>query len=183
MINLMPDETKRQIRAGHTNLTLLNYMVVLICATAFLAVIIVGVYLVLTGTKTSAQAHIDDSQSRTTAYKTVEAQATALRSGLATAKTVLDQEVDYSKIITGIAAALPDGVVLGALNLSPSTIGTPIVLQAYAKTTDDALALKQKFQSSPYLGNVTIQSLTTSGGSADYPVSISVGVTIKASTS
>jgi Tfp pilus assembly protein PilN len=178
MINLLPEESKKEIRAARTNVTLLNYIIILFLGIAFLVLICIGVYFVLTNTQADAERLINVSKSKSASYTSVAAQGSALRAGLSSAKTILDQEVVYTKILTGIAALMPSGVVLNSLNLSPSVFGTPTTLQFFAKTTKDALALKDSVQTSPLFSNVSFQTLSNSSQSSDYPVSATLSVTI-----
>lgn len=182
MINLLPDDAKKEIRAARTNVTLVKYMVMLGLGVVFLCLISVVVYFVIMDTKTHAEAVVAENATKSTAYGSVRAQADSLRTSLASAKTILDKEVVYTKVITGIAAVMPPGVVLDSLNLSPSTFGTPITLQAFAKNTNAALALKSNFQQSPLFSNVTFISLANSvQGQADYPITVSLSLIINKS--
>lgn len=183
MINLLPEDAKKEIRAARTNVTLLRYILVLGFGVIFLAFICVGVYIVLGNTKDAAQKIIDANQSKTTTYSSAQAQGTQLRGGLASAKVVLDQSINYTKLITGIAALMPKGVVLDSLNLTPTTFGTPTTLQFYAKTTQDALALKTNLQSSSLFSGISLQTLASTSGAASavYPVSLTLGLTINKS--
>jgi len=134
------------------------------------------------GTKADAETTLAANASKSTAYSSVQAQANSLKASLTSAKTILDKEVDYTKILTGIARVMPAGVVLDTLSLSPTTLGVPITLQAYAKTTSAALALKDNFQKSPLFSSVTFLSLSNGASQATgYPVSISLSLTINRS--
>jgi Tfp pilus assembly protein PilN len=183
MINLLSDESKKEIRSARSNVTLLNYLLFLGMGIIFLALISVGVYFVLTTTQSDAERLINLSKSKSSSYLSAETQGTALRAGLTNAKTILDQEVVYTKIITSIAALMPAGVVLDSLNLSPATIGAPTTMQFYAKTTKDALALKDKLQTSALFSNISFQTLSSTGQAADYPVSATLKLTINKSAS
>jgi Tfp pilus assembly protein PilN len=180
MINLLADESKKEILAARTNVKLVNYMVVLGLGVAFLAVISVGVYFVLMNSQADAEKLINQGKTKTATYTSIEAQGQALRNSLSSAKTILDQEVVYTKILTSIAALIPKGIVLDSINLSPTTIGAPITLQFYAKTTQDTLSLKDSFQGSPLFSSVSFQTLssTPSTQSSEYPISASLNVTI-----
>lgn len=183
MINLLPDTSKSEIQAARTNITLLNYMLILGLGIVFLGFISVAVYFVLIGTKNGAEALITENTSKTTAYGSVQAQADSLRAGLSSAKSLLDKETVYTKVLTGIASAMPSGTVLQSIALTPAAFDTPMTLQFYAKSTDDILKLKESFQASPLFTNVSFQSLSTSTGASGYPVSASIGLTINKSAS
>ncbi|MEP7204864.1 MAG: PilN domain-containing protein [Candidatus Saccharibacteria bacterium] len=185
MINLLPDDAKVEILAARTNVILVKYIIVLSLGLIFLCSISLVVYFVLLNTKAGAQATIDFNTSKSASYSSVKTAANDLTSSLATAKTILDKEVDYTKILTNIAQVMPAGVVLDSLSLSPTTFGTPITLQAFAKSTEAALALKTNFQQSPQFSNVTIVSMsdTTQGQTSDYPKTVSLSLTINRSPS
>jgi Tfp pilus assembly protein PilN len=180
MINLLPDEVKKEIRAARSNVALFNYIIIIFLAVLFLAGIFATVYVVLTNTKTNAENVIKENHSRTTSYTSVQQQADSLKASLSTAKTILDRQTLYSKVLTGIAGAMPSGVVISNLNLSPTALGTPITLQAYAKSTADALKLKDNFQRSSLFSGVSFQSLTPGSASAasGYPIGITLSLTI-----
>ena len=182
MINLLPDGAKIEMRAARTNVTLVKYIFVLGFGAMFLCFISIAVYFVLINTEASAKATVAENTSKSTAYSSVQAQSNSLKASLSSAKIILDKEVDYTKILTGIARVMPAGVVLDALSLSPTTLGAPITLQAYAKTTSAALALKDSFQKSFLFSNVTFLSLASGTSQATgYPVSISISLTINRS--
>lgn len=179
MINLLPDDAKRQIRAGRTNVVLIRYMVFLVFGIIFLALISAAVYLFLMNSKTNAEQSIKIDSNKDSSYLSVQAQAAALRSNLTTAKSILDQEISYSSILDGIAQALPQGVVIDTLSLSASTFGTPITIQAHARSTENALKLKDNFQKSPLFSNFSLQSISTDKSSTNgYPVTATISVVI-----
>ncbi len=183
MINLLPDDAKTEIRAARTNVILVKYIAILGIGLIFLGSVFLGAYFVLLSTKASAQATIDENASKSTAYNSVKLAASSLTASLASAKSILDKEVDYTRILTSIAQAMPPGVVLDSLSLSPTTLGVPMTLQAFAKTTEAALALKTNFQKSTLFSNVTLISITDSpsGQTGAYPKTISLSLTINRS--
>jgi flagellar basal body-associated protein FliL len=90
VINLLPDEAKRQIKAGRTNVVLVRYIIFLIFAVLFLVAILVAVYLLLMSNKATAEQAIKVDSSKDTSYLSVQAQADSLRANLATSKSILD---------------------------------------------------------------------------------------------
>lgn len=183
MINLLPDEIKKDLHAARSNVVLLNYLLVLLLGIAFLALICIGVYFILMSTQTNAERLINENTSKDTSQGALQAQSTALRQSLNEAKTVLDNEIVYSKFFANLAGLMPTGVVLDNLSISPATFDTATTLQFFAKSNDDALALKAKFETSPYFSDVSLQSLNsnTTGQSSSYPVSASITLIINKS--
>ncbi|TAL14162.1 hypothetical protein EPN95_04115 [Patescibacteria group bacterium] len=179
MINLLSEEAKKELRAARSNVTLLNYMLVLGLGVIFLGIISAGVYVVLLGTKTDAENLISASQAKSSAYASVEAQGASLRATLSSAKTILDQETLYTKVITNIAGAMPTGVILDSINLNPALFGAPVTLQFYTKTTQEALTLKDSLAKSAMFSNINFLSLSNANSrSSDYPISVSLSLVI-----
>jgi Tfp pilus assembly protein PilN len=182
MINLLPYEEKRQIRASRFNSILLRYFIIMWIGGLFIAAVFGTSYVTLMNTKSSAESLLTANQNKSSAYSSVQQQAEQINSNLSSARNVFSQQILYSKVLIGIAQATPQGVVIDKLTLSPSTFGTSMSLQAYARSSDAALALKNAYQSSPIFSNVSIQNLSGNGSGsspvAGYPVSITLNVTI-----
>lgn len=180
MINLLPPEEKRQIKAARSNSLLLRYNIFSLAALVFLAAAIAVAYIYLTNTKAAAEQTIADSQSRVASYAPVKAEADSFRSNLTTAKQILDREVTYTNVILQIANLLPSGITLSELHLDAQTFGTATTLSAQAKSYESAIALKDAFQASDMFSDVHFQSITTStDSSSGYPYTVTLGVTIK----
>src|SRR5690606_34047629 len=101
-----------------------------------------------------------------------------LSSTLTTAQSVLDQEVHFSKILTNMAAQMPEGTSLGKLDLSATSLQSPVTMTAYGKTTEAILSLQAAFRSSKLFTSVDFQTVGNSDASiAGYPVSVTMNVT------
>lgn len=175
MINLMPDDAKKQLRAARSNTNLLRYMLVLLFAAAFIGLILYGAYFLLTLTKDSAQSLIDVNADKASVYSETKAQVDSLSASLSEAKGILDQEIPYSHVLVNIAQQMPAGTILDKLTLNAAAFSSnPITIKVFAKTTDDAVALRERFQNSPLFSNVNFQSISDTDGTAGYPVSVTM---------
>ena len=182
MINLLAPQEKKQITAGRVNVLLRRYCIVSLSLLGLLAVTIAGFYLLLTNNKSTAQEAIDEGNRKLTEYQAVQKNVDSFKNNLSTAKAILGNEVHYSSVIAKIAKALPSNVVLQSLTLDSSTFGAPTSLSALGKTNNDALRLKTSLEESGIFQNVHLESISSaaSGGEkGDYPVSISINVTLK----
>lgn len=181
MINLLPPQEKRQIRAGQTNVILWRYCVASLLLVALLFTITSGVYFMMAQAKSNAEATIATSNQKAAKYQKVQQQITEFNSNLNTAKTILDKEVKYSKIAVTIAQSLPSGVTLQSLTLDAKTFGTPFTLTALGKSYDDAIRLKSELEKSEAFQDVHLASVSmvTGEDAGEYPISISINVTIK----
>lgn len=182
MINLLPNNDKRQIQAARTNSLLIRYNIVMLATMLLLTLAVAVAFVYLSTVKTNAQSVIDGNKARVSSYAAVQTDANQFRTNLATAKQILSREVTYSNVVLEIAALLPVGTVLQNLSLDATTFGTPINLIANTKSYDSAIALKNSFQASPLFSDVHFTSITsTSAGAtaAEYPVTVNLSVTIK----
>ncbi len=179
MINLLPQEERRQLKAARSNTLLLRYNFLLLAVGVFLAASVGVTYFYLNSTRASAEAAIQDNANKTSGYAASEEKARTFRSNLTTAKQILDREVAYTKVILEISQVLPQGIILENLNLDSQTFGTETVLVAKAKDYSRALALKDSFEQSSLFSNVHFKTITAGDASGgDYPVSAELAVTI-----
>lgn len=177
MINLLPPDERHQLRAARANTLLLRYNIFLVCILAFVLVSLVVVYFYLNNTRQSALALKADNDAHVASYAKTTSEADTFRNSLAQAKSILDQEVTYSKTILALAHQMPSGVVLDTLDLDATTFGTPTTLALKARDQNSMLAAKDAFNKSPLFSNVHFLSLTTSND-ATYPVSANLAITI-----
>jgi len=177
MINLLPPEEKRQLRAARTNTLLARYNIILLVAVVFLGLAIGVVYLYLTNTKASADQTVRENTSQTSQYAGVLTEAQQFRSNLTIAKQILDREVAYTQVLINIAQVIPEGVVLESLVLDSETFGTETVLNASARDYGRALAFKDALQKSDYFTEAHFQNVDDIG-TGDYPLTITMAVTI-----
>jgi cell division protein FtsB len=179
MINLMPDTAKKEIRSARANVLLTRYIIVVILAFAFLSLLLAGSFVVLTQTKTSAEQLISGNDEKAAVYSETKAQVDALSSSLSETKRILDEEILYSRVLMNIGQQMPEGTILSGITLSSDSFkGTPVTLKAYAKTTEAAVLLREKFQSTSIFSNVNFESVSDTDGIAGYPVSVSMKLTV-----
>jgi Tfp pilus assembly protein PilN len=179
MINLLPGEEKRQLRAARSNTLLIRYNILLLGVVAFMGIAVAIAYVFLTTTQQNAKQTIQENNAKVVQYASVQAQADQFRQHLATAKQILDSEVTYSKVVLDIAKLIPSGVILENVSLDSQTFGTETTLVAQAKSYDAALDLKDSFGKSPLFSDVHFQSITAGGTATNYPVTVNLNITIK----
>jgi hypothetical protein len=160
MINLLAPDDRRQLAAARTNTLLRRYVFLMALVIAVLIVEMVGVYLIIGNDKARNEAVIQENEQKTTGYAETKQLATQFKSDLATAKVILDKQVPYTKLITGVAAALPQDARLDTLALNPESFGTPTVLTIHTKSYGLAIDIKASLQKSPLFSDVSFQSVT-----------------------
>jgi Tfp pilus assembly protein PilN len=160
MINLLPPETKKQIRAARMNVILVNYCVLII----FTAVVLATVFVLGFWANASDEQLANDakatSNSSAAAYSDTRKQADSFAKDLATAKTILASDVSFSQLILDISSVVPSGVILNNLSLGTSSQNTPIDISGRAVSADAAIALKNSLDASPIFENVNIVNVS-----------------------
>lgn len=177
MINLLATERKAEIRAARVNVTLVQYIIILLLAFAFISGIFYYSLVTLQSTMASADSLVEANDIKADVYSDTRQQVASLEANLSEAKSVLDQEVRYSKLLVGIGQLLPAGTIIESLPLDDTALnGAPIQIKAYAKTSADTVALQERLKSSPLFTSISVQATSESDGISGYPVSITMSV-------
>jgi hypothetical protein len=180
MINLLPTDTKRELRAARTNALLIRYTVILIIAGIFANVVLAGSYFLLTQTKESQEMLIEANDTKAQAFSDTQNEISALSATLSGARGVLDQQLAYSKALRNIGSSMPAGTIIEKLDLSATSFNgtTPLTLDVYATTNDATVALRDQLSAAGYFSNINLDSVSESGGIDGYPISASLTMTL-----
>lgn len=165
MINLLPEAYKKELGAGRTNVMLMRLNFINLFALAVLALILITAFIALNVSRTTAREQDQDNVASIAQYKDVQLRAEEYRANLAVAKQIKDIQIRYSDALIKIAQALPSGVALKSLQLSPESVGKPIEIELTADTYDSAIQIKNSFQKAELFSDISITSLqgTTKG--------------------
>lgn len=182
MINLLPEENKRDIRAARTNVILLRYNFLTLAGLALLIAICAAFYLMLNISRSAAEAKKNEGLAVVAQYADTKKAADDYKNNLTTARTVLDKSVNYTSVIMSITKLLPTGVILESLSLGSSDFGKQITFDARTKSYEQAMKLKENFQGSQLVSNVYFQSIidenASTSGNTDYPYTVSLNATL-----
>lgn len=180
MINLLSPTDKKEFSAGRVNAILLRYLWFTGGLLGLLLVMSGLTYVVLGSAKQQAEADQKENSVKYAQYQPIQVRATQFQANLQTAKTILDQQTNYSAVLLKIARLLPIGTTLNNITLDSSTYGTPMELQIHARNEQAAVAAKDSFQNSSLFTNVQFKSLTISEApqGTGYPVTATITATI-----
>lgn len=179
MINLLPTQAKKEILAGRSNVLLVRYIWATVSLLILLGVVSLLSFLLLQKTKADFEATIKENEEQSVDYTQVRAQSEQFKSNLATAKSILDKQVNYTRIILDISKRLPSGVVLDSLNLDTASFGKPMDIVGRATDHRAALALKNSLQTSDIMTDVKFKSLSSLTDGGKYSLAVTMEVTIK----
>lgn len=177
MINLLPYDKKRDLKASRNNTAMIKSLILLGAAALFLTAGCMATMFFLNNSK---EVNDDLSKNATLSAETISInqKAAKARSDLSTAQKILDNQISYSKLLSLIASTLPSGVILDGLDVNNATINDPITLELHTSTTDKIHQIAQNFQSSAAFSSYDFVSAKQDPSSSAYPTSITVKVKI-----
>lgn len=187
MINLLPPDSARQLRAARHNSILIRYVIGAGIVLGVIVLVYATAFALFKATETTNVTSSEENQQKINAYSEEAKAAKEYRDNLQRAKTILDNEVSYTTALSRIATSLPEGTVVSSLVLTPDTIGAPTTLTVEAKTQEAALAVKNEFEKNKIANNISISSLSraSSGGESgegsapsEYPYQINLNLTL-----
>ena len=190
MINLLAPETKRQLRAAHTNVTLYHYSLLVLFTAILLASVFGMGFWADYHDRTVAEQAKARTDSDAQAYADTRKLAESFANDVATAKTILASNVSFSQLILDIAALVPQGVILNNLTLGDTTSSkNPLDISGRANSYNGAVALKNSLEASSIFENVSIASITQSDTSSQsasnivkqYPFTVNIKANFTAS--
>jgi hypothetical protein len=184
MINLLPDDIKKEIKAARMNIVLLQYNFYILIAVFIMLGLCLVFYLFLNSNLSSAQSTSEENKSALASLQAVRTSAEDYKKDLTLAKTILDNSISFTEVIFAITKIVPDGVVLDNVDLSLDDFGKPILFAAHAEDYDKATMLKDSFEKSNIFDDVFLQNLSVAAddqgdtGDVLYPVSFTVSATL-----
>lgn len=116
MINLLPNETKTQLKAARINTLLVKFLLILIVGGAFVGGAILYSNMNSNSNDATSQNSINEQ------YRQYNEQATGIDSKIAEAKSVLSSRINFSEIMLAITESLPDSVALDSISLNTSNV-------------------------------------------------------------
>jgi hypothetical protein len=186
MINLLSLEDKKELHAARRNTIWVRYtFLVLILLVTVNIILALTIFFIQTQARAYEQRIATNTQLSNLRYKGTQAKAKVFREELATAKTILDSETNYSTVIVSIAHTIPPGCVLSTLVLNDQLFNTPQTLSFKCRGPSDVLRLKTALEKDTRtFDKVNIVSTTTASGGepVPYPTSISMSLIVKKPT-
>lgn len=167
---------KKSLKAARANSILLRYIYVLLASAIFLGLLAFGVYMINLSTKQKIDDTLKDLKVQSVQSGDADTKYQALKSQVNSAKTVFDSEIKYSNILTKLAAALPEGVILEKISLNQADFTKSTNLSFYAKSSDLTNTLHSKLLASGLFSNVTMGKSEASFIAEDYSIKISIDV-------
>ncbi|MGO3702079.1 MAG: PilN domain-containing protein [Candidatus Saccharimonadales bacterium] len=183
MINLLPKDRIKQLRAAQQNTLLLRYIIATTITLLLVLAIHVAAFALLKNAERANAVIAQENQAQIDEYRHIREQSEEYVANLKTAKAIFDASIAYSNVAVNIAQNLPEGVILQSIDLDRSTIGQPTTLVAKTRSYDAGIALKEKLQDSTIAKDVSIASTTddrdenAESADATHPFTITLNLT------
>ena len=146
MINLLPTEDQRQLRAARSNTLLLRYVVILPLLIVFLVAEMIVIYFVMNATQDTNKKTIAENEAKTAEYADTKKEADSYRANLNVEKSILNTQVPYTKILVALAQKLPEGATIEQISIDSSALTTPTTLKLRVKSYAQAVEVKNILQ-------------------------------------
>lgn len=178
MINLLPPDVKKQLRAANINLALVRYIFFLVAGIIFLLFATGVSYMLLNNIHDNEEAS-NAQNNNSSAYNEEKQKLDTMINDMTAAKTILSSQVSYSKIISDLGLATPKGVVIDSLNLDTANIASAITLKAHAKSEGEVASLRTQLSTSPIVLRSDVQTTAElHPNNTTYPISVSISLTL-----
>lgn len=185
MINLLPQNNLRQLKAARQNTILARYFILSLVTLAAVVLIFGVTFVFLKAAEHNGNATAEENERQLASYQDVKKAATEYEANLKTAKLLLDKNIPYTNALLNIAAAIPENTILQSLNLSPESVKTPVTLSARAASYEDGIRLRDSLSKHGVGTDVKLLSIADersdqkNGGEknqtiAKYPFSVSI---------
>lgn len=181
MINLLPKERKKTIRAGLANRLLVRYLVLSIVTLIAVLLIFGLAWLYLLNVKSNAEQTITDAEAASRSISEDAAKVTVFENNLKTAKQILDKEINYSQIVLRYAAAIPSNTIIDTITLDPAIVGKSSTFTAKVKSEKDVTKLKDALTTSAYFDDVRFREVVFNEDAGTYKYNVSIELVVNKS--
>lgn len=180
MINLMPPEDKKNIRAARANVLLMRYSILTVIIIAASLVLLVGVYYLLINEKNAAEARTNENNQAVANYSDVKARSDNFRSELSQAGQHINGSVHFSALLREVTRLLPSGTSIDQLQLESTDVGQTKSLTVLVLGESQAYQLRDNFASSTFFSGVAFDGVSQNSGAtaSRYPYTVTLRFTI-----
>lgn len=179
MINLLPNDLKKDYRYARKNKVIRKYILISLIGSIGLVVIATLGLIIYKNSWNNNQSQISSIQSKLNSENIsgTNNQITNLSNTFRLVTTVLSQEVLFSKMITAIGAAMPAGTALTGLSINNTSTGINLTANATSYNTATQIQVNLSDPTRNLFKNVDIISINNTGsgnGSNSMPFTVSL---------
>ncbi|MDO4870483.1 MAG: hypothetical protein Q3996_00060 [Candidatus Saccharibacteria bacterium] len=161
MINLLSRDQTKQLHASIINNTIARYVFLLIGTLLAIGLSTGIIYIATLTNKNSMESQLEEVKTQLNQFAKTKQKFESLRNNLKTAETIIDNQVNYSKLLTAFSSILPSGVTISTIAIDTNTILSPHTAQINAADYNQVIATKQAMLHSKLIETVSIDALDT----------------------
>lgn len=161
MINLLPQENRKHLKASQLNTVLLKYVFFFASTLIALTVSIGFIYLNLFYTKISIDKNLEDARGRAQTIAKSKQEASELQTQIQNIDKIYNQQIHYSKVLTALAQQLPDDVIIDAFHIGSNAFSKPQTIQIHAQNHDKVIETKRALEKATFIAGVAINNVNT----------------------
>ena len=181
MINLLPPDYKSELVFARKNTMLKNWLIMSCLGVIGIVLIIAAGYLVINRSTASSQTQVNQIRQQLGAQKLEETQAQVadISDSIKLALSVLEREILFSKLLSQVGSAMPNGTSLQSLTINSTQGGIDLTAGATSYQTATQVQVNladpnNKIFEKADIINVTCDSKAATAAAADYPCTVSI---------
>lgn len=164
MINLLSNEQKVEIKAARQNVMLRHYSLFTLLTLGILGSFFAYAFWQVAYHQQAALSQNTSALNQLQQYEATKQRTLQYRSDLQVAKTILGSEFSFSDFLTNTGAAMVPNTIIETINLSTKTQSGQqqgaVIIDARAKSYEDALKLKDSLERSELFSNVSAPTIS-----------------------
>lgn len=159
MINILPPETKEQLRYSRLNVVAGRYLIVVLVIASVVALTLFGSHWFAAQQIAQLEADIEATEEEVAAYEETEDAVEDLNAKLNAIEELMEQRPQFAVLLEDIAAVLPSGAYINGISLSEE-IDQPLTLQVTTQSQQQAVSVQDELLASERISSADIQSIS-----------------------
>lgn len=178
MINLLPQDNRKQLKASVMNVILMRYVFFFAGTLIVVAASVAFIYLALLQSKNNLNHQLEDTKQRALAVAATKTESENLRQDIKNVDTIFNNQVHYSNLFIALAKALPADVYIKNFAISHAEMSktTPIVktLLVVAKNNDRVIETKKALERAKFISSVSINVVNSNDKAFEVDATIDI---------
>lgn len=183
MINLLPPEVVKELRASRANTMLRRYLITALLAFIVLIGIFGGALYINQQNLEAYEQNLEESEAELAELGDIKQRIADYNEKLATAEEALAAEQKMTVLIANLSSVLPPGSVLSGISFNAESFEEPVSIQAQVDSFNKAGVMKRNFAQSEFFTDVVLQQISEQArqegeGPSAYPFTVQLQVTL-----
>ncbi len=161
MINLLPLENRKQIKASFYNVVLGKMILIFLGATLVIGAIFGLSYITLSEEEKSLAKQVQSVNDKSSVFNEVKKESDEIARNLKSAKSIFDEQKHYSVFLADLAKSLPEDVAISNVTIGPNLLKSPTIVKIKTVNDEKVIETKRKMEESDLIELISIDSIIT----------------------